>query len=191
MLVLLLCSCYSFSFSCYPMIHFILPFLTLSVYLCFIYVLSVCIFFFITLCLLHLVSSSFSTLLYTSPYSFSFPPSLPCLYAFLSYCYYYNNSYWYCCDSKHRWNLMRIVPDITQVFSAAWGRHAGYVHPSSRKTSSAASMRNNISTTTPRKDRYCEPDEANTDSDQQEIKATLSKRTPSKTRGTTVVAYDL
>lgn len=46
MLVLLLCSCYSFSFSCYPMIHFILPFLTLSVYLCFIYVLSVCIFFF-------------------------------------------------------------------------------------------------------------------------------------------------
>lgn len=135
-LVLLLCSCYSFSFSCYPMIHFILPFLTLSVYLCFIYVLSVCIFFFITLCLLHLVSSSFSTLLYTSPYSFSFPPSLPCLNAFLSYCYYYNNSYWYCCDSKHRWTfLMRIVPDITQVFSAAWGRHAGYVHPSSRKTS--------------------------------------------------------
>lgn len=54
-----------------------------------------------------------------------------------------------------------------------------------------ASMRNNITITTPRKDRYCEPDEANTDSDQQEIKATLSKRTPSKTRGTTVVAYDL
>lgn len=27
----------------------------------------------------------------------------------------------------------------------------------------AASMKNNITTTTPRKDRYCEPDEANTD----------------------------
>lgn len=63
--------------------------------------------------------------------------------------------------------------------------------PALAKHPSAASMRNNISTTTPRKDRYCEPDEANTDSDQQEIKATLSKRTPSKTRGTTVVAYDL